>query len=300
MVTIPKGASLNEIADSLAEKDVILSRVLFIAACGLSGKGSRLQNGVYRFPHSISLVNVIGILAEGSHQIAVWITVNEGSTIRTIASILHAKVGIDSIHTVQLAVDRAFLQKLGIHAHSLEGYLFPDTYFVRLDDPGERILSRMVHRFRSILTPADSARAREMKYSLYQILTMASIVEGETRRPEERARVAGVYYNRLRLGMLLQADPTIQYIIPDGPRRLLYRDLRIESPYNTYRHKGFPPGPVNNPGRAAIDAALYPEKHGFLYFVANGTGGHVFSTTAREHARAVAAYRAYLRSKQDS
>jgi len=136
--------------------------------------------------------------------------------------------------------------------------------------------------------------------NMHEILTMASIVEGETRVADERARVAGVYYNRLNIGMLLQADPTIQYIVSDSPRRILYRDLSINSPYNTYMYGGLPPGPVNNPGPAAIHAALYPESHEYYYFVADGEGRHTFTRNYEEHLRAVRRFREWRARQTDS
>jgi len=134
-------------------------------------------------------------------------------------------------------------------------------------------------------------QAKKMKMTIGQVLTMASIVEGETVLDRERPIIAGLYYNRLHRGMKLEADPTIQYIIPDGPRRLFYNDLRIDSPYNTYKKYGLPPGPINNPGRKSILAALYPARHNYLYFVADGLGGHRFARTYEEHLRNVRAYR---------
>jgi UPF0755 protein len=126
---------------------------------------------------------------------------------------------------------------------------------------------------------------------MHQTLTFASIVEGEARLDEERPVIAGVYHNRLRKGMKLEADPTIQYMFPDGPRRVRYADLQVDNPYNSYRYAGLPPGPVNNPGRASILASLFPAEHGFLFFVANGRGGHWFTKTYGDHLRYVRAYR---------
>jgi UPF0755 protein len=138
-------------------------------------------------------------------------------------------------------------------------------------------------------------RQEEVKLTLPQVLTLASIVEGEAHLDRERPIIAGVYLNRLKKRMRLEADPTVQYVIPDGPRRLLFSDLRYDSPYNTYLYYGLPPGPINSPGRKSILAVLYPEKHSFLYFVADGTGGHVFTKNYLEHQKAVKAYRQYRR-----
>jgi UPF0755 protein len=149
----------------------------------------------------------------------------------------------------------------------------------------------MLGEFRKFFADSLQRRARQIKMTINEVLTMASIVEGETILDRERPIIAGLYYNRLRRRMKLEADPTIQYIISDGPRRLLYLDLRTESPYNTYQKYGLPPGPINNPGRKSILAALYPAKHNYLYFVADGTGGHRFARTFEEHLKNVRAYR---------
>ena len=290
-VEIPRGASLGEIGSILAEQDVISSRYLFIIAARLTDKGRRLQSGLYLFPNPLAITNVVDILSEGSHQAYRDVTVREGLTLRQIAKTIDEQAGFPSDSILRLARDRDFIRELGLEVPSLEGYLLPETYRVRYDENARTLLRRMVRSNDDLFDEAALRQMRILRRTRHEIMTMASLVEGETRLPEERARVAGVYYNRLRRGMLLQADPTIQYIIPDGPRRLLYRDLSINSPYNTYMYAGLPPGPVNNPGRQAIRAALQPERHEYVYFVADGTGGHRFSRTLDEHNRAVATYR---------
>jgi len=141
-------------------------------------------------------------------------------------------------------------------------------------------------------------RATELGYSTHEILTLASIIKGETNGVDEMKRISGVYHNRLKRGMKLQADPTVQYLLPDGWRRLLYEDLEIDSPYNTYKYAGLPPGPINNPGKNAILAALYPENNKYFYFVADGKGGHKFGKTHREHIRNVREYRRWIKSQR--
>lgn len=291
VVEIPRGTSLRAIADILAEDDVITNRYLFLAAAKLGDRASRLQSGLYRFPDPVSMVTVIEILAAGSHQAYRDVTIREGLTLRQIARVLEREAGFDADSVAALLDDPALHREAGVGNRSLEGYLFPDTYRVRYDESLRTLLLRMIRENEAVFDQDATERMRDLRMNRHEILTMASLVEGETRLDRERARVAGVYYNRLRRGMLLQADPTVQYVIPDGPRRLYYRDLSINSPYNTYMYAGLPPGPVNNPGRAAIRAALAPERHAFLYFVADGSGGHTFSRTLEEHNRAVAAYR---------
>lgn len=297
-VEIPKGATLSRIADSLSENSIVRDRTVFLVLARLSGRAERLQSGLYRFPATVSALDVLRILVAGSHQAITRVSIPEGFTIKRIAARLEKATGLSADRFIALSRDQRFIDSVGLGVRSLEGYLLPDTYDIRYDAHEEQVLGRMVTALLRHFERTHESRRRERGVSLHHVLTMASLVEGETRLPEERARVAGVYYNRLRRGMLLQADPTVQYIIPDGPRRLLYRDLAINSPYNTYLYPGLPPGPVNNPGRDAIRAALYPESHDFYYFVADGHGGHVFTRNYAEHSRAVERYRAMMRSRE--
>jgi UPF0755 protein len=293
-VPIPPGASITRIGKILQEQDVVSHWLVFAIAAKLSGEGGRLQNGIYRFPASMRVWDVVSSLHAGRYQVQVWLTFHEGITTRGIAAMLHERLGMNADTVLALTRKSSFLAKLGLNTPTLEGYLYPETYLCKLDDTPEKILTAMHQQFRKNILAGLKAQIAAQRRPLRDVMTMASIVEGETKKGAERSKVAGVYYNRLRRGMLLQADPTIQYIIPDGPRRLYYKDLRVPSPYNTYLHRGLPPGPVNNPGKAAVLAALFPESHPFLYFVADGTGGHRFSRTLAEHNAAVAAYRKLL------
>ncbi len=299
-VDIPRGSSLRVVADSLAANDVIRNRYVFMAMARITGNASSLQSGLYRFPARISAAGVLNILVDGSHQAIIRVTIPEGLTVRRIAAIFEKELGFPKETVIELARNRDFIDSLGLDTRQLDGYLLPDTYDIRYDATPAQVLARLVRAMLGQFGSEYTRRMDELGLSMHRVLTMASLVEGETRLAAERARVAGVYYNRLRRGMLLQADPTIQYIIPDGPRRLLYSDLAINSPYNTYMYRGLPPGPVNNPGIGAIRAALYPEKHGFYYFVADGTGGHTFTRNYDEHLKAVAVYRKLQRGAKDA
>ncbi|MDT8324625.1 MAG: endolytic transglycosylase MltG, partial [Bacteroidota bacterium] len=231
-VEIPRGTSLRAIAHILSERNVIRNDLLFVAAAKLTGRNDRLQSGLYRFPADASMLDILAILAEGSHQALRDITIREGLTIKRIATHLDSCCGLSADTIRRLTRDQGFIASLGVNAPSLEGYLLPETYRVRFDISERDLLAMLVESMINEFTVDDRRRMTASGRSMHDILTMASLVEGETRLDRERARVAGVYYNRLRRGMLLQADPTIQYIIPDGPRRLLYRDLSINSPYN--------------------------------------------------------------------
>ena len=295
-VEIVQGSSLRRIASTLHEHDIIGNEYVFILAAKLSGKSSSLQSGYYQFPTALNISSVLDILSAGSHQAVRIFTIPEGYTIDRMATALSRTDGYSRQRILSLCRDRAFLDSMGIPGSTAEGYLLPETYQFRYDEDEEDVLRTMIGQMRSVFTPRLLQDMATLGLTRHRVLTMASIIEGETNLDGERARIAGVYYNRLRRGMLLQADPTVQYIIDDGPRRLLYRDLAIDSRYNTYRYPGLPPGPVNNPGAASIRAAVYPEKHNYLYFVADGSGGHKFSRNYDEHNRAVEEYRRWRRS----
>ncbi len=221
-----------------------------------------------------------------------------GSTIRYIGAKVKYELFVDSAAFVQKAFDQSFVDSLGVNARSMEGYLFPDSYYVYERSSPSEIIGIFYNGFKKFMTDSLKARADSMGFSVHEVLTLASIVEGETNKTEEMPQIASVYLNRLKRGMKLEADPTIQYLQPNGWKRLLYKDLKIKSPYNTYLYAGLPPGPINNPGGKAILAVLYPADTDYLFFVANGEGGHNFSKTYSQHLRNVAKYRRWLRQQQ--
>jgi UPF0755 protein len=200
-----------------------------------------------------------------------------------IAIELENKLGIDP-HEFEIACkNKLLLWKWGIDGDSFEGYLFPETYRFSEDESSQEIINRMVEEYKNHFIDEFKDRMNKLNMSEKEVITLASIIEGEAIYNTERPVISGVYHNRLEKGMRLQADPTIQYIVDDGPRRLLNKDLKIKSPYNTYLNYGLPPGPINNPGFESIKAALYPANTEFLYFVAKGDGYHTFSRTQKEH-----------------
>ena len=290
-IHIPRGSTLNEMADTLLAHDIISNRIAFLIAARMTGSSGRLQSGWYRFPEGLTIHEVVRALSNGAYRILKKITIPEGATVKMIASILARECSVDSARTMRLARDAHFLSEHAIASTSLEGYLFPDTYDAPESNDPAVFLRVMIRASKNEFTSRMKTRMKEIGKTEHVIRTIASLVEGEAKHDDERARIAGVYYNRLKRNMLLQADPTIQYILRDGPRRLFYKDLEIDSPYNTYKYRGLPPTPINNPGRKSIEAALYPEQHTFLYFVADGTGGHRFSSTPEEHQLAVTQYR---------
>lgn len=294
IVRIPEGSSFNAVLDTLAEAGLIGSRTAFKMLAMSSDADGRIRPGTYKFQEGISAPELLNALVEGRSTVRVKVTFPEGVTLRRVASIASREAGCDSAAIVRLGADRTFLRSIGVNAASAEGYLMPDTYFIYWGEQPQVLLKRMAELHRKFYTAGLRQRAEAIGLTPYEALILASIVEGEAVVDSERPIIAGVYLNRLRRGMKLEADPTIQYLFVNGPKRLLYRDLEIDSPYNTYRNKGLPPTPINNPGRASIRAALYPASHDYLFFVAkaDGSGAHTFTRNGREHEQAVRQYRA--------
>ncbi|MDH3392346.1 MAG: endolytic transglycosylase MltG, partial [Desulfobulbaceae bacterium] len=217
------------------------------------------------------------------------VTVPEGWTMEQIAAVFARDHWVDPENFLQLCRDKIFIQHLGISADSLEGYLFPETYtLVRGEVDEKSLITTMVHRFLTIWDGLD--KPGDIKLNRHQLVTLASIVEKETGYSGERAVITGVFYNRLKKGMRLQSDPTTIYGLKDFNGNLTRADLKKETPYNTYVITGLPPGPICNPGRAALKAVLQPAKVPYYYFVSKNDGSHSFSTTLKEHNRAVYKY----------
>ena len=211
------------------------------------------------------------------------VTIPEGLNLRQTAGILRRELHIDSLEFVSLATDSQFSEGLGFSVSNLEGYLFPDTYRFSWGTSSERAAQILVEQFWKIFTDSLRRRADEIEFSTKDVVTLASMIEAEARDGDEREMISAVYHNRLKRGMLLQCDPTVIYALPELDRPLLLEDLEVDSPYNTYKYPGLPPGPICSPGEASILAALYPASVNYLYFVAKGDGTHVFSSTLREH-----------------
>jgi len=289
-VTIPPGTSLGQVADSLAAHQVIESRRWFRTLARLRGVERSVKAGVYEFRRGSGAWRALSALNRGV-VVAIRFTAPEGLTLWDLADLTEDQLGIPSDSILVAATDTGLARSLGVPGESLEGYLLPETYLMSAGSSSREVVGMMVREFLRQWQPAWDARLDTLHLSRRALLSLAAIVEAESSHEDERAMVAGVYWNRLRLGMPLQADPTVQYAIEarTGERkpRLYYKDLAIASPYNTYLHPGLPPGPINSPGIASIHAALYPDSVPFLYFVAGMDGRHIFSRTLAEHARAV-------------
>nr|MBN2278713.1 endolytic transglycosylase MltG [candidate division Zixibacteria bacterium] len=282
-ITIEEHDSFVHVLNQLQDNGIIKGTFIFKTAAVISGVDKVLAPGRYDFAGKISQYAVLKKLKH--RDIAtVMVTIPEGLTVYKTAGILSRNLGIDSAIFVGLCFDTADTRdKYG--TDGLEGYLFPETYRLWYGIKPEDIIAVMVAEFNR-QTAGLFDNPPEKLASKNQITTLASIIEAEAVLDEEKTKISSVYHNRLRIGMLLQADPTVIYALGGLDRPLYYADLKYDSPYNTYKYKGLPPGPINSPGLAAIRAALNPEQTDFLYFVADGSGGHVFSTTLNEHNRA--------------
>lgn len=276
------GTSSDQIAAELKRLSIIESEKRFKWALFLLNKKSALRAGNFALPIHSSNYQTIKALTEGP-QIYTKVTVPEGLRATAIAAIFKRALELDSTKFMALVRDSTLLRGLGIPAPSFEGYLLPETYLSTFGMNEKQAVTMMVRQFKKAVWDSLNDRSQELGFSVQEIITLAAIVQAEAKVDSEMALVASVYHNRLHVGMPLQADPTIQYIIADGPRRLLLRDLEINSPYNTYLYAGLPPGPINNPGKKAIMATLYPASSPYLYFVADGRGRHTFSTTLAQH-----------------
>lgn len=290
-VIIPRGASFAQAADSLARTGLIGSTRMFRLYGRVTGGDRNIKPGTYLLRHGTPWKDIVSAL-NGGHGLVNTMTIPEGYTLSQITPLLARtlKVPMDS---VQAAVrDTALLARLDIPNPTLEGYVFPDTYAFPVGTTARQAVREMVYSFERRWKPEWDSSIVDLKINRNDLVTMASIVEREARLPEERPVIAAVYYNRLRKGMLLQADPTIQYALGHHVGRVLYKDLEIPSPYNTYIHKGLPPGPVASPGVASLAAAANPANVPYLYFVASKDGHHEFRMTLEEHTSAIREVRA--------
>ncbi len=288
-VEIPQGAHSSTIARRLVDAGVVKDTTTFRIALWVSGQGRRLQAGEYRFDQPITARQVVWKIARGEVYV-IPITFPEGLTIKQMAAIWEEKGFGAAADFARAAKNAKLIEALDPEAKDLEGYLFPDTYTLPRKTTAEQLVARMVTDFQKAMTPdmQDAADARGL--TVRQFVTLASIVEKETGNKDERPLVAAVYSNRLKLGMGLQCDPTVIYALDRAGRykgNLTHEDLQFDSPYNTYKYSGLPPGPIASPGRASLAAAAHPADVPYLYFVSRNDGTHAFATTLDEHNRNV-------------
>lgn len=303
-VQIEAGTTMSQVADVLYQQHLIRSPLFFRYYARLRHLDGRLQPGEYAFSPGMSPAEILRRLTSGE-VVTRRITIPEGMTVEQIADLLDAEGVVDRedfLAAVSASVSEIaeFLPEDAALDQPLEGYLFPATYEYRTDTTAEELVSAMVDRFLAVWTPEMQERADDLGMSVHQVMTLASIIEEEAQVPEERARISGVYHNRLRIGMKLDADPTVGYAVGKLPgEELDYDDLMVDSPYNTYLNAGLPPGPIACPGEASIQAALYPEEHDYWYFVAkgDGSGEHFFASTLEEQEQNIQLYLANLAAR---
>jgi UPF0755 protein len=288
-VHVPRGASMSQVADSLAAHGLVNGGFAFRIYARIKGVAGSMKAGTYEFREGAGWDRMLDDLANG-RVVNDRLVIPEGWDIRRIAPSLAAVAGVPADSVMAMLFDTAMPGRLGVPGPTLEGYLFPATYTFPVDAPLDTLIARIVERYREAWTPERRARADSMGMTEREVITLASIVEAEARRREELRTISAVYHNRLKRNYPLQADPTVQYALGERRSRLLYShiDSSAANPYNTYRRPGLPPGPIGSPGEAAIDAALDPDTVPYFFFVARPDGSHVFTNTFAEHQRAVA------------
>lgn len=289
-VTIPPGATFRVATDSLHRAGLVEAPRLFRLYAQVTGRDRDIKAGTYGLQRDMGWSALVNALHEGQ-GLERRLTVPEGWSLREIVPALTTALGAPAESVEAAMRDTSLLRELDVPTPTLEGYLFPDTYVFAYGTAPRAAVREMVHRFEQVWDPRWDDRLQQLAMSRNDIVTLASIVEKEARLPEERPVIAAVYHNRLKAQMPLQADPTVQYALGEHHDRVTYHDLEVDSPYNTYRHPGLPPGPIASPGRASIEAALFPASVPYLYFVADTDGHHEFRTTFKEHKAAKAEIR---------
>lgn len=296
-VEIPAGASYTEGLRLLEEGGIIDGRTALLFLGKITGSDKQLKPGYYNLRSTMSPLEIFDALIKG-RTIQFSVTIPEGSALKQIRKKL-METGLMDEESWGLVNDSVFIAGLGIDAPSLEGYLYPDTYKFPKGTYPENVLIRMAGRLNEVFDVSLQKRAGELGMTRNEVLTLASIIEKEAVFDIERPIISGVYHNRLKKRMRLQADPTVLYGLGKTEKRIRYRDLKRETPYNTYVIRGLPPGPIASPGIKSIRAALYPDNVDHLFFVSKNDGTHYFSKTNKEHSRAVAIYQKNGRGKKE-
>jgi UPF0755 protein len=281
-VIIPKGSTFSEIATQLKSTGVISHLLAFRILARLRGADADVRAGEYRFQPHQSESSILQQLRSGGAQVAAWITIPEGFTAKEIAQRLH-EAGLGDEQSFAGAFLHDSITLGGVRTKGLEGYLFPSSYLIPTDASVAGVEGILTDQFRKELPKDALARARARHMTVPQIVTLASLIEREAKADDERALMAGVYYNRLRLGMPLEVDATIEYTFPEHKTEITYSDLAVDSPYNTYKYAGLPPTPIANPGRPSLWAAFHQQPSQYLYYVYKGNGHHAFAKTLAEH-----------------
>ncbi len=296
-VVIRPGDDAADLRQRLAEAGLSTDRRLYNLSMRYSGAERQLKPGRFHIPGGLTHYELATFFRDTNPDLS-RVTIAEGLTIREIVPLLVQSIPTDSVELVRHLNDPSFRKDLGIDAPSIEGYLFPETYSFYPHQSPREVIAEMVRMMRAQFTPDCEARRRDLKWSVNQALTLASLIEAEAADSSERTLISSVFHNRLQRGMKLQCDPTVVYALGGLDRPLQRSDWTYDSPYNTYVYFGLPPGPICAPGAASIRAALFPATSDYLYFVATGDGRHTFSETLTQHNRANAAAKRLLRKMQ--
>ena len=278
---VPSGATLGEVVAGLQNAGILAHPIAFRLLARLRNDEAGVQTGQFRFPAHQTSDEILRRLVAGTAD-AVWVTFPEGFTARQIGARLAARSLVNAVAFDRYAA-RTRLEVAGTRTRSLEGFLFPSTYLVPVGADAARIAHILTDQFFRELPANAASKARALGLDVPQVITVASLIEREAKADDERPLMAGVYYNRLRAGVPLEVDATIEYVFPEHHAVITRRDLEIDSPYNTYRHTGLPPTPIANPGKASIDAAFAPVRSQYLFYVYKGNGHHAFAKTLEEH-----------------
>jgi UPF0755 protein len=295
-ITINKGMSLNTVINLLQENNIIINKNVLKAKIMIQGLSSKVPTGTFLIEGKVSDSKLIDIIFNKG-PIKLKLTIPEGTSSKKIFESINLLLNTN-YQFEDLLTEKNILSKYDIDGSSFEGYLYPNTYYFYYDTSPEDIIDTLVSQFWKEFDENLISRANELGLSVHEVVTLASIIEGEAMLDNERSTISSVYHNRLKINMKLQADPTIQYIIKGPPKTLSTRDLRIKSPYNTYQNYGLPPGPINNPGIQSIKAALYPLETNYLFFVAQGDGSHAFTSNEKDHEAAKRIYKINKRNKK--
>jgi len=297
-VIIDEGIPFSEVARRVTDAGLVRSPRLFLAIGRVLGIEHRAGAGRYRFERTSDMAAVLRTLYRGVSY-REHVRVPGGLVLESIAHLLKQKAGVDSTLFMAQARDSAFMAAVGVPSVNAEGYLFPDTYDIEWNESPAALIRRMVGNFYRAFDDTLRERCRQIGFTVNEATTLASIIEKEAMVGSEKPKISAVFHNRLRLGMKLQADPTVRYALRRWKGRLYYKHLEVPSPFNTYYVRGLPPHPICNPERSSIVAALYPEEGSEnLYFVATGYGTHTFTRSGAEHNRAKAEYKRTLEARR--
>ncbi len=300
-IIVEKGTTLNGVIKNLYDTTVIPSKTNMKIASFFLGADKNIKAGSYRIPDGISYVSLVSLLLKGEPRKQILVTIQEGIWQNDLAKVIKKKLNVDEEEFLTLCKDQKFIKSLGLDVATLEGYLLPETNYFYKGSSAKEVIKKLSLEMQKIFSDSKVKRImKRRKLNQHQILTMASIIDGESNKVSEFKRISGVYYNRINNGWKLQADPTVQYVVRKKRKivnKIYYKDLEIDSKYNTYKYYGLPPAPINHPGKEAIMASLSPEEHDYFYFVADGKGGHNFSRSGKEHQQQVNRYRNWRRNR---